>query len=174
MTPVQKRIAVQASIALGIVGVLVIGLVFFGFNISNITEKIVAAREELALRTTALQSLATLRADYTTKAQSYLGVLHNVVPHKDELIDLSKDFQTIASASELEYGFTFLGENMSTADSLGSVRFGLRLGGTLTNLLEFLDNLQNFRYLVQIESVSIFREESLMRMNLSGNVYFRQ
>ncbi len=174
MTPAQKRITVQISIALGIVGVLVIGLIFFGFNVRNLTQKIVTAREELALRTVALQSLATLRADYTGKAEAYLNVLHNIIPQKDELIDLSKDFQTIASASGLEYGFTFLGENPASADTLGSVKFGLKLGGTLANLLEFLKNIQNFRYLVQVESVSIFREESLMRMNLSGSVYFRQ
>jgi len=173
MTPTQKGIAVQISVALGMVGVLVLGVVFFGLNIKSSTRKIVSAREELAARTISLQSLASLRADYANKARAYLNVLHNIVPQKDELIDLSKDIQAVASASNLEYGFTFIGENQPTADALGFVKFNLKLGGSLTNLLNFLKNIQNFRYLIDIESVSIYREESLMRMNLVGSVYFR-
>jgi len=174
MTPAQKQITVQVSIALGVIGILVLGIVLFGVNISSSTAKIVAAREEIATRTISLQSLASLRADYTNKARAYLNVLHNIVPQKDELIDLSKDIQAIASADNLEYGFTFIGENQPTGSDLGFVKFNLRLGGTLPNLLSFLKNIQNFRYLVDIESATLYREESLMRMNLTGSVYFRK
>ncbi|HXF44396.1 MAG TPA: type 4a pilus biogenesis protein PilO [Candidatus Paceibacterota bacterium] len=174
MNPSQKGIVIQISAALGIVCFLVLGVVLFGLNIKNSTAKIVTTREELALRTVSLQSLAALRADYTNKAKAYLNVLHNIVPKKDELIDLSKDFQAIASAGGLDYGFTFVGETAPSASELGSVKFNLKLGGDIMKLLTFLKDIQNFRYLVSVDSVLIFREESAMKMNVTGSVYFRQ
>ena len=170
----HKGLAVQVSIALGFVGVLVIGIILFGLNIKSSTKKIAAARGELAVRTISLRSLASLRADYANKAQSYLNVLYNVIPQKDELIDLSKDIQAIASADNLEYGFTFVGETQPTEADLGFVKFNLKLGGDLTGLLNFLKNIDYFRYLIDVGSVSINREGSLMRMNLAGSVYFRR
>jgi Tfp pilus assembly protein PilO len=173
MNPFHKRIAVNLSIALGIIAVLVLGVVIFGFRINSLSEKIAATRHELNERSTALSSLASLRSEYSTKGQPYLNVLYNVIPQKDELIDLSKDFQAIAQENGLNYGFIFLGENPPSGGTLGSVNFSLSLGGELADLLSFLKNLENFRYLISLDNVSIAREPDLMRMNIRGSVFYR-
>lgn len=173
MNPFHKRIAVNLSIAMVIIAVLVLGVVIFGFRISTLSDKIAATRHELNERSAALSSLASLRSDYSNKGKPYLGVLYNVIPQKDELIDLSKDFQVIAREDNLNYGFIFLGENSPSQGVLGSVNFSLSLGGELKNLLSFLKDLENFRYLVSLDNVSVSREPELMRMSIRGSVFYR-
>lgn len=173
MNDFHKRIAVQLSISLAIIAVLVFGIMLFGFKVNSISREIAAKRQELNERSSALQSLASLRSDYSTKAEPYLNVLYNVVPQKDELIDLSKDFQVIAQEDGLDYGFTFLGETPPGTEGLGAVRFNLSLGGSLTGLLNFLKSMENFRYLVSLEGVSISRGVDGMRMDVRGSVFYR-
>ena len=174
MGPFRKRIAVQLVISLAIVGGLILAVIIFGFQIDKLAEKIAGTREELNERSVALTSLASLRSDFSSKGEAYLNVLYNVIPQKDELIDLSKDFQAIAQEEGLNYGFTFLGETPPSGDVLGSVRFNLTLGGTFSKLLNFLKNMENFRYLISLENVSISRgSEGNMRMDIRGSVFFR-
>ncbi len=174
MGPFRKRITVQLSISLAIVGGLVLAVMLFGFQVDRLAEKIAGTREQINERSAALTSLASLRSDYTSKGEAYLNVLHNVIPEKDELIDLSKDFQAIAQEDGLNYGFTFLGETPPSGDVLGSVRFNLTLGGTFTKLLNFLKDMENFRYLISVENVSLTRgSEGNMRMDIRGSVFFR-
>ncbi len=170
----RRRIAMQIGISLAIIAALVSGILFFGFHINKFSKKIATTRQELAERSIALRSLAVLRSEFTNKGQSYLNVLHNIVPKKDELIDLSKDIQAIAAAGNLEYGFNFLSETPAGATTLGSVRFDLSLGGDLNNLIDFIKNLQNFRYLINLENISLSREELAMKMEVRGNVFFRK
>ncbi len=172
MKPFHKKVTVKLSISLGIIAVLVLGIIFFGFRVDSLSEKVITTRQELGERSRSLQSLASLRSDYSTKGQSYLNVLYNVIPEKDELIDLSKNFQVIAQEGQLDYGFTFLGENPPIAENLGSVKFSLSLGGSLNELLSFLKNLENFRYLISLENVSLNRADR-MRMNIRGDVFYR-
>lgn len=169
----NKRIVVQLSISLGVIGALVLVILLFGLQISRLSEKIAATRAELNERSVALNSLASLRSDFSLKGQSYLNVLYNVIPQKDELIDLSKDFQVIAQEDSLNYGFTFLGETPPSGNILGSVKFNLSLGGTLSKLLNFLKNMENFRYLISLENVSINRGSEGMKMDIRGSVFFR-
>jgi len=174
MKAFRKRFVTEVVISLIVIGALAFGLVFFGFNIGRFTKKIVSVQRELYRRSASLESLATLRSEYVNKAQSYLNVLHNVVPLKDELIDLSKDFESLAGEEKLDYGFTFVGETTATSDSLGSVKFNLTLGGTLNRLLRFVKNLQNFHYLISLDTLSFNREsEETTKMAIQGRVFFR-
>jgi hypothetical protein len=173
MNSFHKRIAVQLSVSFTIIAILVLGILLFGFRINKFSNEIAAKRQELNERSSALQSLASLQSDYSTKGQPYLNVLYNVVPQKDELIDLSKDFQVIAQEDKLNYGFTFLGETPSSGEDLGAVKFSLNLGGTLNSLLNFLKDMENFRYLVNLDNVSISRGATKVEMNIRGSVFYR-
>lgn len=173
MKTFRKKLVTELIISLVAVGVISIGLLFFGFNISKFAKKVVATRQELTERSASLQSLAILRSEYSSKGEPYLNVLYNIIPLKDELIDLSKDFQSLAAKERIDYGFTFIGEIPATSNNLGSVRFSLSLGGGLDRLINFIKNLQNFRYLVNLENISINKGELQMRMNVKGSVFFR-
>lgn len=172
MNSFHRRIAIQLFVSLAIVAVLVSGIFLFGFQIDKLSGEIAVNRHELNTRSSALSTLASLRSEYANKGQPYLNVLYNVIPSKDELIDLSKDFQVIAQEGGLDYGFTFLGETPPT-DGLGSVRFNLSVGGTLNGFLDFLENMENFRYLVSLEGVSVSRGLDGMRMDIRGSVFYR-
>lgn len=169
----RKKFVTELVISLITIGVLAVGLLFFGFNVSKFAKKIVAARQELVERSTSLQSLAILRSEYKNKGEPYLNVLYNIIPLKDELIDLSKDFQSLAANERLGYGFTFVGETPSTLSNLGSVRFNLNLSGSLDQLIDFIENLQNFRYLINLENISMSRGASQISMDVKGSVFFR-
>ena len=173
MKAFHKRLVTELAISLIIIGAMALGLLFFGFNIIKFSKKIVSTRQELYDRSVSIESLATLRSDYTARAKNYLNVLYNVVPLKDELIDLSKDFSSLASGEKLEYGFTFVGESPATSVDLGSVEFNLTLGGTLERLLSFVENLQNFRYLINLDSLSLVGGAEQMKMSVRGKVFFR-
>ncbi|MCP6720406.1 MAG: hypothetical protein KJI72_03775 [Patescibacteria group bacterium] len=173
MKTFRKRLTTELVVSLITIGVLVIGLLFFGFNVGKFTKKIVAARQELAERATSLQSLAILRSEYSNKGEPYLNVLYNIIPLKDELIDLSKDFQSLAASERLDYGFTFVGETPATPGNLGSVRFSLSLGGSLNQLIDFIENLQNFRYLINLENIAMSGGASQTSMDIKGSVFFR-
>ncbi len=173
MKTFHKKLVTELTISLVAIGVISIGLLFFGFNISKFSKKVVTVRQELVERSASLQSLAVLRSEYSSKGEPYLNVLHNIIPLKDELIDLSKDFQSLAAKERIDYGFTFIGETPATSNSLGSVRFNLSLGGSLDKLISFIENLQNFRYLVNLENISINKGELQMGMNVKGSVFFR-
>lgn len=174
MSSLFKKILVDNWISFSVIAFLIFGIIFFGFNISRFAEKLTKGRQDLAQRSASLQSLASLRTDYTDTAEAYLNVLHNVVPLKDELIDVSKDFQAIAAAGNLEYGFTFIGETPATADTLGFVKFNLALGGPLNELLNFVKSLENFRYLVNFENIAVSKNLETTRMAINGSVFFRQ
>ncbi|MEK7464298.1 MAG: type 4a pilus biogenesis protein PilO, partial [Patescibacteria group bacterium] len=150
----KKRLFKEIGTAFGVMLILGGILLFFGFSISSLSVKISSMRQEFAMRSASLESIAALRSQYKS-AQGYLGVLHNVVPQKDQLIDLSKDIQEVARRGKLEYGFSFINETPRTETNLGSVNFSLSLVGDLTSLINFVKDMRSFKYINSLDSISV-------------------
>jgi hypothetical protein len=178
MNNFRKKLIVELSITFVVVGALIGGIAFFGINLSNYADEIVRLRSDLAGKSASLRSLSFLKADYG-KAKDDLNVLYSVVPQKDRLINLSKEFQFLVpqsnanQGSRMDYGFTFVEETAATDQNLGFIRFRLNLSGEFDRLIKFVQTLQNFRYLTAVDSLSINRENLQGRMVVNGRVFFR-
>lgn len=174
MNHFKKRFTIEIGISLLIVAALLAGILFFRGNMNDYTDKIVTARALLASRTASISDLASLRAQYNNGASDYTNVLHNIIPSYDELINLNKDFQSLAAQNKVEYGFSFGGETPKSNLGLGSISYNLNIASeNLKPLTSFIKSLQSFRYLSSIDNVSIKSNEAKLTMSVTGRVFYR-
>lgn len=172
MNSFYKKLSFELSLALIIIIVLMSGWFFFRSNIETSAAKIAATKQELANRSAMLQSFALIKSQYTQKAQAYLDVLHAVVPVEEYFINFSKELQQAASRRGLEYGFSFTGEERGAAGNLGAISFSLNLRGSQNNLIQFIQDLQTFRYVISIQNIA-FDGDTEGAITLKAKVYFR-
>lgn len=175
MNEFKKKLLVELGIGGGIILVAVVGLLILGSYIGNVSTRIASERGELLERSASVGSLASLRETWRTRAEAYLNVLRNVVPEKDALINVSRDFQSLSSQTRTEYAFGFLGESANEGGGIGALSFRLTLRGDLTNIFSFLEKFAAFPYLSTIDSFNIERKGSESRSELisQGRIFFR-
>lgn len=161
-------------IALAIVLALLAILAFLGIRISKITADISKNIQDALDRSASIKLLSILEGQYASKGERYLRILENVIPPKDALIDLQKEFQSLAAQENVGFGFTFLGETPSNQSSLGVVMYRLNIqGGDLNTLFRFMKRITGFRYLNSLSSVAINKSDSNFQMILGGQAYYR-
>ncbi len=174
MNHFRKRLVTEAGISLLIVAALFVGIQFFRSNVSEYSDKIVAARTLLANRTESIRETAELRSQFNSKASGYLNVLYNVIPSYEQLINLNKDLQSLAVQSGVGYNFSYAGEIPSSAGGLGSISFDLNVSSANFNsLMNFLKSLQNFRYLSSVDEISMRSSSGVLVMNIKSRVFYR-
>ncbi|MEK9194287.1 MAG: type 4a pilus biogenesis protein PilO [Patescibacteria group bacterium] len=174
MDSIRKKIITDFVVAIILVVALFVGLIFFRSSIGKTASEIFEKRQTLSERSSAIGSLASFRKQYNERAETYLNVLYNVVPKKDELIDLSKNIQSLANEGSLGYGFSFLSETEAKPPDLGSISFKINVRGqSLETLFKFVDRLQTFRYLVSLSGINFDKRGAEISMDLRGDFYFR-
>lgn len=175
MDPFRKKLLFELGVGGGIIVVLAAVLVILGAYIENASERISSKRTEFLERSAAVGSLAQLRETWRTKAEGYWGVLRNVVSEKDVLINVSRDFQSLASRTRTEYSFGFVGETSDAAAGIGALNFRLTLRGDLANLYSFMEKFAGFPLLSAIDSFTIERKGPEARSELlaQGRIFFR-
>ena len=175
MDPFRKKLFLELGLGGGILVGLTIALVILGTYIGNVSERIASSRAELLMRSASVGSLATLRETWKNRAQGYLNVLRNVVPEKDTLINVSRDFQSLAAQTRTEYSFGFLGESGESEGGIGALSFRLTLRGDLTNLYSFIEKFAAFPFLSTIDNFNIERKGPDARSELlaQGRIFFR-
>lgn len=175
MSAFYKKLLIEIGITAGVVAVLGIFILFFSKNINSKTTEIEATRTELGNWVSSVQSLAFVRSEYTGKARDYINVLQSVLPTKDELIDLKKDFQFIAAGEDLNLRFSFIGEEQTGSEKLGAIGIQLGLDGQMSSVLNFIKKLDSFKYLVSIDSINTMEKENgSIEANVRAKVYFRK
>ncbi len=145
---------------------------FFKANIIKSVAKIIEMNRELASRSFTIESFASLRTQLIA-ARDYKIILNNIVPKEDDLLNLSKDLQAVASKNGLEYGFSFVGETKPSGSELGSINFSLNLSGTLEQFLQFIYDLRSFKYINVIDGLSFNGAQGKGTMGLRGRIFFR-
>ncbi len=173
MNHFYKNLLVESLIFVIVVGTLIGGLLFFRTRIAAATDQIFGVNQELNERSAATQLFSLLKSQFSQNGQSYLNVMHNVVPLKDQLIDLRQEFQFLAGKEGLSYSFSFTGEESASSARLGAVQFTLNLQGSMDKLFRFVKNLQSFRYLITLDGFTINRQGNQIQMVIKGQVFFR-
>lgn len=174
MQAFKKKLFLNIGITVGVVVIFTIGILIFGSNISADSEKIISTRKEVSDWTVSVQSYSAVRSQYTGKAKEYSEILEKVIPQKDELINLKKDFQYLASSEKLEMSFSFLGEQGTNAPQLGSVGVSLTIQGSMEMISSFLQKLENFRYLMGVESLTFDNREGKSNASIRGRIFFKK
>ncbi len=170
MTDFQKKLTAQGAVALVVLGTLTAGLIFFSGNISTYSDELKKARMSLADRSAALGELARLQTQYVKKAKGYLTELQGMVPREEDLINVSKDFQFLASQNGVTQTFSFLGENPAAPGSLGSINARIDVNGSMEKIARFIRGIEEFRYVTQVEKVAMNRDQA---GGLSASVTFK-
>jgi len=174
MSDFPKRITVKIAIAAGIILVLAGGITFFGNRIAAATGQIISARADLANWNTSLQSYVGIKSQYAGQAGTDITILNNVLPTEDQLIDLRKDFQFFAGSSNVTVDFSFTGERSTASPQIGALGISLNLTGDFNSLLQFIQKLKNFHYLISIDGVTFSEQENTMAASVRGEVFFRK
>lgn len=175
MDSFKKKLLLEIGIALGIIAVLAGGIFFFAGAISDYSDQIVSLRTRLANQASSLAALASLRADYNSVVKQDLQALNGAVPYKDQLINLTKEFQLLAAQNGLSSSFAFIGETPAAGGSFGTIRFKLEVSGDFNKLPDFVAQLQHFTYLSTFDSFSITRGTgSSGVLSTAGQVYYRE
>ena len=170
----KKKIFMEFGVASGVLVALATGVIFFSLNMRTFAERLYEGKNDLKIRSASVSRLADLKRVEQQIGAPYLNVLYNFIPKKDELIDFSREMQSVASSEGLEFGFSFMGENPASEDALGSVRFAVNISGpSEENIRGFMQKMQNFRFFIKLEELSIAETENGARGSMRGQVFFR-
>jgi len=164
----------EMLIALAIILVFLAILVFLGLRISKLTATISKNIQEVLDRSASIKLLSVLEDQYASKGERYSQILENAIPSKDALVDLQKEFQSLAAQENVGFGFTFLGETPAGQSNLGAVTYRLNVqGGSLDAIFRFMRRLASFRYLNGLNSVAINKPDANFQAVLNGQAYYR-
>lgn len=141
-----------------------------GMDIEKRAELIRVQRRNLGLQLRSIESLALLRKD-AGKADQLFQSLQNVLPSKDQLINFSKNLETIAKDNRLGFGFVFGAESAGKDNEPRVTHFTLTSSGPYSSLLRFLRAIEGGEYLVKINSVDIIEKGNSFEMILRGMVF---
>ncbi len=171
----QKTLFIKVFIVVAILVVFGGGTAVFGKLISEKRESIERLRKETENWSSFIQSFVSIKAQYSGKAGEYERILENMLPKKDDLIDLKKDFQFLAGGEGLDLSISILGEKQKTSPLLGAVNVAISVtGDTEEEMFGFLKKLEDFRYIFSIDSISIEKNISGGRtLSIRGEVLYR-
>jgi len=160
----------NGTVALAAIIFLITLLLLLGQDISSRTTAIKKQREELFLRSQALNSLAFLRSD-AEKSERILVALKNLLPTNDQLINFPKSLEDLAKNNQLGFGFTFNSEESSTEKKPGINNFTLTLSGTYNNFLNFLKTMERGKYFIGFDLIDLNKKDKDFHIIMRGKVF---
>jgi Tfp pilus assembly protein PilO len=129
-----------------------------------------------------IQNLTALDQRYQ-EIQSDLPLVFEAVPQTSQISTLAATLQAISSLSNVQI-ITLqtlqvdLSKQALAQKKYSSYKFELTGQGNYQDLIAFLDKLVNFQRIVTINNVSIVKsitlKETVLQVNINGNVYFKQ
>ena len=159
MSEFKKDLLKNLGITLVILVVFVIFWILFRLNI---------------LLSQSSENLSLLIQDWEV-AKNYRDQVSLLVPDKDDLVSLNKDFQIIAQKSGVNLNFSFGSESSpSTSRGLGMIGFSATVDGNESSLFAFFKEIEKSYYSMKINSLDITNTDGKggLRMLLSGQIFF--
>lgn len=170
----KKQLLVDLGISLGAL-ILIIAIVqIAAWQVAKTADTITGQRNELALRTRATESLATLKSD-AEKAKPLQASLSSVLPAKDKLINFGKELTDLGKQNSAELSFDFGGETPGTADAPGFIKFTLTGSTGYTGWTNFMKDVEKSRLYIKINSVDLTRKPGtdIFGVVAEGQVFFQ-
>ena len=152
---------------------LLSGLLFAaGWDLSNQRDKVVEKRLQLSQRVGSFSILALLQQK-ASEAQTYSSILANVLPKYEQLFEISEELKNAAKDRKLGFGFSFTGEQQATPDAPGHANFSLTAQGKETDIMDFINFIENGRFLFNLANIDISRSGDGFGFSASGQVFFQ-
>jgi len=157
-----------------LLGIAVLFIVVFllQLDLSSKLTKITTQHTTLASRANSLESLATLRGQ-SDKAAPYFSFLENILPPRDQLLSFSKEIENIARRGNLEFGFTFGEEKLSSGEQPGQIAFRILVAGSYEAVSTFLKDVETSRYFIDVTNIDMTKKGGGFSATINGKVFFR-
>ncbi|TSC95740.1 MAG: hypothetical protein Athens071426_425 [Parcubacteria group bacterium Athens0714_26] len=172
MTHFRKLLLKNVVVYLAVALILIVFLLFIQGDINNKATKIIQQRQVLFLKLQSLDSLVALRLQ-SQEVQPYNSLLDNILPSSDYATDFSKDLASFAKKDKLGFGFVFGDQTPSTAESPGWINFRSALQGSMDNFDDFLKNIEDSRYFVNLSSLDLTKKNGDFEIVVNGKVFLR-
>lgn len=167
----KKKLLTHVAISLGIIALLALFIVLLNGDINDRVTKIQKAKNEISLRTQTIELLTGTNSDLK-KADALLANLKDILPNKDQLIDLPRELQRTAKTFVVDLGFSFGPELAAAAGKPGTIKFTMTAAGTYDNIVDFLTSVESHRYLISLDSVDVHRSgKTNFSLLTSGQIY---
>lgn len=167
MANFKQELTKKLFIAFLIIAVFLVGLFFLGWDINRRAQSIKEQRQELADRSAKLSLFAQLQ-NQAAQADSYLSILENILPNRDQLFDFPKELERLAKQAGLGFGFSFGSETPPGPAQPGRLKFTVTAQGSLFKIIDFIKNAEANRFLINFESFDFSGAEA----NINGEVLF--
>lgn len=176
MTPFRKKLIIHSAIFFVLMVAFGVSLFFIGGRVGAQAIKIESIRSQLYDWVVSLQSFAAIKSEYSTKAERYTQILNNRLPEKELLIDLKKDVQFLAGSEGLTSNLIFNQDSDTKSPQIGAVSITLTLSGDYDAVARFMGRLNEIRYLISIESMTLNKrgDSSNVDIEMKGKVLYKK
>ena len=124
----------------------------------------------VTVQTSAIGS--TLKIDFE-QARPFLKALENMLPTKDLLLQLPKDFAAFASRQGTTFGSLFGAEHNGVDGAPGSVEITLTAQGQYDGIAAFIRAISQSRYLIRLTRIDLTERSGVYEAKIFGAVYFQ-
>lgn len=174
MEPFKKQLSIQLAIGGGAAILAIVIVQLLAWHVGQSSAEITRLRSELALRTRATDSLATLKSD-AEKAKPFQQKLDSLLPTKDRLINFGKELTDLAKANGAEMSFDFGAETAAKSGIPGFIKFSLTGASNYNNWYKFIKDLEKSPLYIKMNSVDLTRQSGVDSFNVvaEGQVFFQ-
>ena len=145
-------------------------ILLIGADISKRADTINNQKQELAVRLGAVESLVSLRAG-ADRADRLFKALQDILPAKDQLLDLRKQLEFFARNNQLGLGFSFENEIPATDAAPGSNNFTMSGDGAYSNFINFLKAIEKSKYFVAFNFFDLNFKDRDSQIIIKGKVF---
>ncbi len=170
-----KKQLVKQLILVGVVVALFVTFFWlFRVNIAHKLTSIKALTSQRALLSSSAENLSMLIKDWEI-ARLHRGAVDDMVPHKDDLVALSKDMEAIAKESGISLSFGFQEEeNPKQVGGLGLIGFVATLDGSASKIIAFLQRMEDeyFSMKIDVLDFSLHEGTGSTKVFMRGEIFF--
>ncbi|MBI3046323.1 MAG: hypothetical protein HYY86_02170 [Candidatus Harrisonbacteria bacterium] len=160
----------NGGIALAVILFLAILLLLLGRDISSRTAMIGKQRQDLLLRSQAINSLALLRSE-GEKSENIFKAVKDFLPTSDQLISFPNTLENLAKNNQLGFGFAFNAEVPASESEPGVNTFTLTSSGAYNNFLNFLKAVEKGKYYAGFDFIELNKKDKDFQILMKGKVF---
>ena len=175
----QKDFKKQLWFGVGIIvgSMVVFGVAFYIFagNVKSSTDAIVRGRNDIIEESTFINSYSNLKENAPAVA-AYQVAMNQLLAAQDNLIAFLSQLEGLSRNDNVTVSFSFVGDPVSaTPTAPGHVGFHLEATGSLSNLTEFLKDMEASApiLLSEIDTFDLSQNGSGYALTADGKVFFR-
>lgn len=145
-------------------------LLLLGRDISLKTANIKKQRQDLFLRSQALNSLASLRSE-SERSKNISKAIQELLPVSDQIINFPKSLENFARSNQLNFGFAFNSEVPAEENKPTINAFTLNLSGQYNNFLNFLKAVERSKYFTVFDYLDLNKKDAGFEIIIKGRVF---